>query len=167
MNGALAALFLSSALLDPEVSILDNYGLSENIPFQTVGIGKLEFQKEWIGSDYQFTVADRRGYGPLQRTHSLSITDHYGLWVGTGFNNPIALNNRLLVRFSFLPGVYQQGGEVDLGGWLMFRSGVELEFSLSEVISLSVSYDHRSSGDLWPYNPGLESWQIRISKKIF
>ena len=30
-NTALAALFLSSALLDPEVSILDNYGLSENI----------------------------------------------------------------------------------------------------------------------------------------
>ncbi len=48
----------------------------------------------------------------------------------------------------------------------MFRSGVESEYTLGSEWNISIGYDHRSSGDIWKYNPALETLKINISKKI-
>ena len=48
----------------------------------------------------------------------------------------------------------------------MFRSGIEVGMKVNESWSISMAYDHRSSGDLWKYNPGLETWQIRVSHNL-
>ena len=42
----------------------------------------------------------------------------------------------------------------------MFRSGIELEFKLDNLWNISFAYDHRSSGDIWKYNPGLETIKL-------
>ena len=55
---------------------------------------------------------------------------------------------------------------MDLGGWLMFRSGIELEYKIGKLWNMSIAYDHRSSGDLWKYNPGLETIRFSLSKNI-
>jgi hypothetical protein len=46
----------------------------------------------------------------------------------------------------------------------MFRSGIEFGFTVNEEWNLGVSYDHRSSGDIWVYNPGMETLQIKIGR---
>ena len=48
----------------------------------------------------------------------------------------------------------------------MFRSGVELEYKVSSDWNISVGYDHRSSGDIWEYNPGMETLKFSISKSF-
>ena len=48
----------------------------------------------------------------------------------------------------------------------MFRSGVELEYKVNYDWHVALSYDHRSSGDIWKYNPGMETLKFSISKNI-
>ena len=162
MNGLLAALFWTSTLANPEKPLLDGLELNREVEFETIGYSKLEFQKEVIGGELQYIKAHNISYGPLQTISSFSATESGGLWFGHGFYNQIDFTNSVQIGLSFIPGLYLQGQEVDLGGWLMFRSGVELIIPLNTKKSLTFSYDHRSSGDIWSYNPGLETWQIRF-----
>ena len=49
----------------------------------------------------------------------------------------------------------------------MFRSGVHFSVNFSDVWRFSLGFDHRSSGDLWQYNPGMETFQLSLEKKIY
>ena len=162
MNGTLAAIFLTSSLFDPEISLVRSTAPIESAPYQAVGLAKVEFQKKQVGNELNWMTGSTVAYGPLQRINSVSLTNDRGLWVGTGFTNPISLNDYFSLRFSFLPGIYVRGTEVDLGGWLMFRSVAAVELTIASDIAVSVAYDHRSSGDIWSYNPGLETWQFQV-----
>ena len=130
--------------------------------FDAVGYSRLEFQKNDIGQEVQILKSHKKTYAGMRSVSSISITDQGGLWFGHGFYNELRLNENLNIGLSFLPGIYARGKEVDLGGWLMFRAGVEFIIPVSLGSSISFSYDHRSSGDIWSYNPGLETWQIRF-----
>ena len=46
----------------------------------------------------------------------------------------------------------------------MFRSGLELEYNIDPRWKVSLCYDHRSSGDIWEYNPGMETIKISLIK---
>ena len=106
----------------------------------------------------------KKKFGPLQRGRSISLTDQGGLWLGYGFIRKVELNDALNFNFDFFPGVYVKNNEEDLGGWIMFRSGIELEYSINTDWKISLGYDHRSSGDIWKYNPGMETFKISIIK---
>ena len=97
---------------------------------------------------------------------SPSITDENGLWIGSGFIRRVNLIDNIYINFDFFPGLYIQNDEENLGGWLMFRSGIELEFKLDNLWNISFAYDHRSSGDIWKYNPGLETIKLSLSRYI-
>ena len=45
----------------------------------------------------------------------------------------------------------------------MFRSGLELEYTI-DLVGGYHYYDHRSSGDIWEYNPGMETIKISVIK---
>ena len=94
------------------------------------------------------------------------ITDEGGLWLGSGFIRKINLIENIYINFDFFPGLYIQNDEENLGGWLMFRSGIELEYSINTDWNISIGYDHRSSGDLWEYNPGMETVRLSFSRSI-
>ena len=162
MNGFLAAMFWTSTLITPDQLGLSNGEIEEPLPFNLAGYSRLEFQKDTIGQELQYVRGHDIFYGDLQAVSSFSITDQGGIWFGHGLYNELALNDIVSVGLSFIPGVYIQGDEVDLGGWLMFRSGLECILPINSTSSISISYDHRSSGDIWPFNPGLESWQVRL-----
>ena len=78
----------------------------------------------------------------------------------------VKLNDVLSFNLDFFPGVYIKNHEEDLGGWIMFRSGIELEYSLNNHWKIAIGYDHRSSGDLWDYNPGMETVKISLAKTV-
>ena len=162
MNGLLAAIFWTSTLVNGEILSLDGVTSNPLSEFYSVGYGRLDFQKEDIGQELQYIKSHAMSYGTLGSISSLSFTDDGGFWVGHGFYNELTAYNKATIGFSFVPGVYVKGREVDLGGWLMFRSGIEFVFPLSKKKSISFSYDHRSSGDIWPFNPGLETWHVRF-----
>jgi hypothetical protein len=166
VNGLLAAIFWTSAVINPQASIIDSISAKPSEVFTSTGLALLEYQKEIIGTEIQFDFGHKFTNGPLQRITSVSLTDQLGTWVGHGFYNEIEIPNNFSFGFSFLPGLYHQVDEVDLGGWIMFRSGVQLNYDFSEEFSISFCYDHRSSGDIWDFNPGLETWQIKFRSYI-
>jgi len=98
-----------------------------------------------------------------------SVTEKGGAWLGYGLYQQFDLNinnTPLFVGFSFAPGIYAQGGDVDLGFPIEFRSGVEVGVRFERGWQLSLSYDHRSNGDISARNPGMETLQLRISKSF-
>jgi len=70
----------------------------------------------------------------------------------------------MFLGLSFAPGLYFQGGEVDLGLPLEFRSGFEVGTFIHDDWRISLSYDHRSNADLSAINPGIETIELRISR---
>ena len=136
-------------------------------PYEKITFSSVEFQDKIIGSEIQYSYYLDRKYGPVQPGYSVSITDEGGLWLGSGFIKKVNFTNNFSLNFDFFPGIYIQNNEVDLGGWLMFRSGIELEHKLGSHWNISIAYDHRSSGDIWRYNPGLETIRFSLSKNIF
>ena len=165
MWGGIYAVLLSlSTILSYENPIKNGFPESVVDSYTKYSWSDVEFQNQTIGKEIKYSYYEKKKLGPLQPGRSISITDQGGLWLGYGFIRKVKLNDAFNFNFDFFPGVYVKNKEEDLGGWLMFRSGIELEFSINTDWKISIGYDHRSSGDLWDYNPGMETLNVSISK---
>ena len=163
-GGIYAVLFSISTVLSYENPIENGFPQSITKSYVKHSLSAVEFQNKIVGQEVQYSFFENRKFGPLQRGRSISLTDQGGLWFGYGFIRKVKLNNDFNFNFDFFPGLYFKGKEEDLGGWLMFRSGIELELFINRDWTISLGYDHRSSGDLWDYNPGMETIKISFSK---
>ena len=166
MNGIIAAAFWASSLLNPVFPLYDGISQRPANPETVIQISNKYFQKNLSGQELGFYSTGSVYYGPLKPMFSASITDKGGFWMGAGFENDLVINETVSATFTFMPGVYARGDDENLGGWLMFRSGIGLKVKYSDEICLSVVLDHRSSGDIWEYNPGMETIQIKLHKKV-
>ncbi len=166
-GGIYAVLFSIATLMSAENPIVNGFPKAFTHPFEKITFSSVEFQDKIIGKELQYSYYLNRKYGPVQPGYSFSITDEGGSWFGSGFIKKVNLSDSFNLNFDFFPGIYIQNNEVNLGGWLMFRSGIELEYQFENHWNISVAYDHRSSGDIWKYNPGLETIQVSLSKIIF
>ena len=165
-GGIYAVLFSISTILSYENPIENGFRKSIAKSYVKHSMSAVEFQNKIVGQEVQYSFYENKKFGPLQRGRSISLTDQGGLWLGYGFVRKIELNRSLHFNFDFFPGIYVKNNEEDLGGWIMFRSGIELEYSINSDWKISLGYDHRSSGDIWKYNPGLETIKISIGKII-
>jgi len=166
LNGFLAAVFWSSTVINPDYSLLKNINISKSTNSNSYfGISNIYFEDKNIGFETFFLKTEPFLINNLNTISMISITDKKGLWFGYGLNNSLKADF-MEINLSFLPGIYIKNNEVDLGGWIMFRSGVEVLFNLKENNSISFGFDHRSSGDIWEYNPGLETIFLKFNKKI-
>ena len=165
-GGIYALLFSISTIFSYENPVKNGFpeGVAEG--YIKNSFSAVEFQNKIVGQEIQYSYYESKKFGPLQRGRSISLTDQGGLWVGYGFIRKVELNRVLNFNFDFFPGVYMNNDEEDLGGWIMFRSGIELEYTLNNDWKISIGYDHRSSGDIWEYNPGMETVKINIIRNI-
>ena len=165
-GGIYAVLFSISAILSYENPIKNGFPQSKTTSYIKHSLSAVEFQNKIVGQEVQYSFYENMKFGPLQRGRSISLTDQGGLWLGYGFIRKVKLNHALYFNFDFFPGVYVKNNEEDLGGWIMFRSGIEVEYSINTDWKISLGYDHRSSGDIWKYNPGLETVKFSIIKTL-
>ena len=165
-GGIYAVLFSISTVLSYENPIKNGFPMSITNSYIKNSWSAVEFQNKFVGQEVQYSFYEDNKFGPLQRGRSISLTDQGGIWLGYGFIRKVELNNAFNFNFDFFPGVYVKNNEEDLGGWIMFRSGIELEYSINTDWKISLGYDHRSSGDIWEYNPGMETIKLSIAKTI-
>ncbi len=163
-GGIYAVLFSISTILSYENPIKNGFPKSIAKSYTKHSLSAVEFQNKIVGQEVQYSFYEKKKFGPLQRARSISLTDQGGLWLGYGFIRKVELNQALSFNLDFFPGVYLKNNEEDLGGWIMFRSGIELEYSINTDWKISLGYDHRSSGDIWKYNPGMETIKISLIK---
>ena len=129
-GGIYAVLFSIATITSAENPIRNGFPSINTHPNEKVTFSLVEFQDKIIGSEFQYYHYLNRKYGPVQPGYSISITDKGGLgWVQASSKKN--LNNVVSLNFDFFPGIYIKNSEEDLGGWLMFRSGIELEFSIN------------------------------------
>ena len=163
-GGIYAVLFSISTVLSYENPIKNGFPEGITKSYIKHSLSAVEFQNKIVGQEVQYSFFENKKFGPLQRGRSISLTDQGGLWLGYGFIRKVELNHTLNFNFDFFPGFYLKNSEEDLGGWIMFRSGLELEYSINTDWKISIGYDHRSSGDIWEYNPGMETIKISLIK---
>jgi len=164
--GIYAVLISVSTILSFENPIKNGFPEGPAESYAKYSLSNVEFQNEIVGKEFQYSFYENKRFGPLQRGQSVSVTDQGGIWVGYGFIRKVRLSNAFNFNFDFFPGVYLKNNEEDLGGWLMFRSGLELEYTIDSRWRVSFCYDHRSSGDIWEYNPGMETVKISLIKTL-
>ena len=165
-GGVYALIFSVSTIISAENPIKNGFPESETKSYAKHTFSAVEFQNKIVGQEVQYSFYENKKFGPLQRGQSISLTDQGGLWIGYGFIRKVSLSDSFNLNFDFFPGIYLDNNEEDLGGWLMFRSGIELEYFIGSKWTISLGYDHRSSGDLWEYNPGMETVKISLSKSF-
>ncbi len=165
-GGIYAVLFSIATITSSDNPLKNGFPYNYNEPYEKITYSMVEFQDKIVGEELQYSYYLDRKYGPIQPGYSMSITDQGGLWFGSGFIKKVNLINNLYLNFDLFPGVYIQNNEENLGGWIMFRSGVELELKFENLWNISLAYDHRSSGDIWKYNPGLETIKLSFSRYI-
>lgn len=169
MDGRLAILFNLVALFGDHyegqgwtIDRADTEGLL------TTSLGVVQYQTENVGTELRFTHSFKKWkrFNPIL---DYSITDQGGAWIGFGLYQQFDMDingTPLFVGFSLAPGLYARGEEVDLGSPLEFRSGVEMGARFENGWQVSVSFDHRSNADISRWNPGLETVQLRVSKRF-
>ena len=138
-----AVLFSISTVLSYENPIKNGFSESITESYIKHSLSAVEFQNKIVGQEVQYSFYEKKKFGPLQRGRSISLTDQGGLRLGYGFIRKVELNNAFNFNFDFFPGLYSKNNEEDLGGWIMFRSGIELEYSINTNWKISLGYDHR------------------------
>jgi hypothetical protein len=171
MDGRLAALFWLMSLPSGEA---DGNRFEMHRPDEgdrlALSSGVIMHQEEARGWETRLTyIYGDRLFERLHPMIDLSVTSRGGAWIGVGFYQQIDFSIDdldLFAGFSFAPGIYMQGDEVELGHPVEFRSGVELGWKAPNDWQFSLLYDHRSNASLGEDNPGMETIQFRVSKPI-
>ena len=172
MDGTFAALWLLVGTLDAAVNHCGHGGClaqSELDAYNSLSVGVVEFQGDVVSEELYFRRDTSLGFGPFRTIYGASATTDGELWAGIGLSTYHALdvgNGELFASLHFMPGLYAENGGIDLGGPVEFRSGIEVGYEAGNGIRYAFSFDHRSNGEIYDDNPGLETYQFRVSIPI-
>jgi hypothetical protein len=98
------------------------------------------------------------------------VTHRGSLNLYAGLSFDLLLGGRLVLRPSFAPGYYNEGGGKDLGYPLEFRSGFEVGWRFPSGTRLGLEFNHISNASLGRRNPGANSLMVMVaipSAKLF
>ena len=112
-----------------------------------------------FGAEYRFSPQ----HWNLVPAFGLSANSGGGYWAHAGLRYDFLVGTKWLLTPQLALVAYQDGGGVDLGSGLLFRSGLELGYRLSATSKLSVTLYHMSNADLAKNNPGSESLLVSYS----
>ena len=167
MDGTLAVIWLITSLTDMRFNECPTGCLAERPAASRLSLqgAQVIFQEEEIGEEIYIGYDAPRRFGPFQMTYGASVTDEGAAWIGAGakWTTRNLIDGPFFVETSFMPGLYDQGDGPDLGGALHFRAALGAGYIFANGATLTVSYDHRSNGDIEDLNPGLETLSIRYA----
>jgi len=170
MDGRLAVLFFAVGLFDMNANDCETGCLARTQAQDAISLsfGNVIFQEKSIGREVYLRYDMGTSFGPFQPAVGLSVTDRDDVWVGLGATHKTHFWTQpsgagAYAQLHFMPGLYAQGSGPDLGHGIEFRSGAEIGYQAKNGVSVGLSFDHRSNGDISSLNPGLETLQLRVS----
>jgi len=89
-----------------------------------------------------------------------SATSEGSIYAYAGISLDIFFGNRWVLRPSFAPGFYNDGGGKDLGHHLEFRTALEIAYRFDDRSRLGLEIYHVSNAGLGDKNPGQESLML-------
>ncbi len=167
-DGTFAALLVLAGLADMSFNHCGTdtgcLGVSEDTPRLSFAIGS------WVdrNADEQLEAYLRydfaRHEGPFGFAAGASVAEEGEVWAGFGATYDLEIGDSgFFTELHFMPGLYADNGGFDLGGAVIFRSGIEFGYEAANGWRFGVGYDHRSNGGLYDQNPGVETVHLRMS----
>lgn len=86
-----------------------------------------------------------------------------GVYGYAGFNYDWQFTNRWFLTPTVAVGAYDDNSSKDLGGWLEFRSGLEVSYRLENAHRLGLAVHHLSNAGIYDENPGTEQVMLTYS----
>ncbi|MBD3635098.1 MAG: acyloxyacyl hydrolase [Methylophaga sp.] len=114
-----------------------------------------------IGVEYRFAPA--ADFYNIIPTIGASVTSDGAYWAYAGVRYDWSLSANWVLTPHFALAAYENGGGVDLGYGLEFRTGLDLAYQMTDRSRLSLGYYHMSNADLGDYNPGADSIIVSYS----
>jgi lipid A 3-O-deacylase len=114
-----------------------------------------------VGVEYRFSP--QKSAFNLIPTLGATLTSDGGYWGYAGVRYDIYLNNNWILTPNFAIAAYEQGGGVDLGYDVEFRTGAELAYQFSDKSRLGLGLYHLSNANIGENNPGAESLILSYS----
>lgn len=114
-----------------------------------------------IGLEYRFAPA--ADFYKLIPTLGASMTSDGAYWAYAGVRYDWSVSSHWILTPHFALAAYENGGGVDLGYGLEFRTGLDIAYQLTNNSRLSLGYYHMSNADLGDDNPGADSFLISYS----
>lgn len=170
LNGIFAVLMVAFGALDNDYrdcSLKCFEKSHDAIPRLSVSAGTVGYQRRVIGEEIYLRYDRAVNNGPFQHIMGASVTSDQDIWLGLGHAYSTKLGQSdFYTELHAMTGLYFQGNGQDLGGLLEFRSGIEVGYELKSGWRMGLSLDHRSNAELGRINPGLETFQVRISAPL-
>lgn len=133
------------AIQDRDPELTAGWGVVGVLDEQRVDGFSLEYRHRTVG----WNLAPMVGYS---RAAGEGASYAFG-----GLHYPIDLGSRWRLSPSLAAGYFDSKGGLALGGELEFRSGLELNYLLSEEWRVGLSFTHLSNAGLFDFNPGTEA----------
>lgn len=171
MDGRLAVLFLAMSVSSGDY-LADGFNIYSPLESNQLAIsaGPTLFETEAGPWELHVTYLDKPLFDRFNLTYDASVTESGGVWAGVGLTRLLdyeLAGTDIYAGFSFVPGLYFPADDPDIGSTLNFRAGVELGVRLDDRWRVGLAYDHRSHARLGgPYNPGLETLQLRVWRSL-
>ncbi len=161
-------LLTALAVMIPGVLFAQDFQPPSPFAGWTVLSSGLRMRKDHIfGHEVHIAHIFDKNYHHFHPIVDFSFGNDGGTWFGAGVyvegEMPTNAGN-LFVGASFAPGFYIKGSGIDLGYPLLFRSTIEAGIKTESGYRISLTYDHRSNGNISRVNPGMETLQLRIGK---
>ena len=114
-----------------------------------------------IGIEYRF--APQASVLNLIPTLGLAITSDGNYWGYAGVRYDWVLSPKWTLTPHFAVAAYEEGGGLDLGHDIEFRTGLDLAYQLTTQSRLSLGFYHMSNADIGDDNPVSESLIVTYS----
>lgn len=89
-----------------------------------------------------------------------------GIYGYVGLNYDWQFTDRWYLTPTVAVGAYEDNSSVDLGGWLEFRTGVEVSHRFSNAHRLGLAFHHISNASIYDENPGTEQVMLTYSVPV-
>ncbi|SLN77700.1 Lipid A 3-O-deacylase (PagL) [Marinovum algicola] len=167
-DGTFAILMLVAGLADMGLNYCGTetgcVGRTETAPRVAISGGQvLERRAETGGEAYlRYDLGHR--IGPFGQAVGLSIGDKGEAWVGFGQTYRQSFGSTpFYAELHAMTGLYRAGDGLDLGGPIVFRSGIEAGWENRRGWRFGLGFDHRSNAGIYDENPGVETVHLRVS----
>ena len=167
-DGTFAILMLVAGLTDMSMNYCGTstgcLGRSDVTPRVAFSGGQvLERRAETGGEAYLRYDLGRRN-GPFGHAVGLSVGSRGETWAGIGQTWTMGFGSSpFFAELHAMTGVYSAGDGLDLGGPIVFRSGIEAGWESDRGWRVGLGFDHRSNAGIYDDNPGVETVHLRVS----
>jgi len=132
-------------------------GAAERAGLLALGIGVFDVVRlDRPAADFRLEYRLAHGLWIFRPLLGLEATSQGAVFGVIGLFSDFALSRNLIVTPSIGAGAYYQGGGLDLGSLLEFRSQLEVAWRFADGTRLAVAFSHISNAGIGDHNTGTE-----------